>query len=77
MQSILRNQTGIECWIVEKANYRRSATGEKFIHPYSKGWLFNLKQVISWHCAAPGDGINWPIRQGCDKYTLTVSMQLL
>lgn len=69
----MRNQTGIEQWIIEKANYRRSITADQFTHPYSKGWLFNTKQVLSWHCAAPGDGITWPIIEGCDQYTLTVS----
>lgn len=35
MRSIWRNQTGIEDWILEKANYRRKDTEETyFIHPY-------------------------------------------
>ncbi|XP_014205833.1 palmitoyltransferase ZDHHC6 [Copidosoma floridanum] len=70
-QSIIKNQTGIESWILEKAAYRTSLTGELFVNPYSKGWWFNVKQVVSWHCAAPGDGIVWPVVDGCDQYTLT------
>ena len=34
LRAILRNQTGIEDWIVEKADYRRRNTKEKFLHPY-------------------------------------------
>lgn len=75
LQSIIKNQTGIESWILEKANYRRSTTAEDFVHPYSKGWLFNVKQVLSWHCTAPGDGVYWPVVEGCDQYTLTVSIE--
>ncbi|XP_031784989.1 palmitoyltransferase ZDHHC6 isoform X2 [Nasonia vitripennis] len=71
IHAIIKNQTGIECWILEKANYRRSTTAEQFVHPYSKNWLFNIRQVLSWHCSAPGDGINWPVVEGCDQYTLT------
>jgi hypothetical protein len=77
LQSVIKNRTGIECWILEKANYRRIASSEQFIHPYSKGWLFNIKQVFSWHCTASGDGINWPVIEGCDQYTLTVSIKFL
>ena len=72
MVSIVKNQTGIEAWIIEKANYRRSETSEKFIHPYSINTSFNIKQVLSWHCAPVGDGIHWPIVDSCDEYTLTV-----
>ncbi|KAJ8673476.1 hypothetical protein QAD02_004738 [Eretmocerus hayati] len=71
IQSIVKNQTGIEIWILEKANYRNFSMDKPFVHPYSKGWLFNIKQVLSWHCAAPGDGITWPVIEGCDQYTLT------
>ncbi|XP_014222161.1 palmitoyltransferase ZDHHC6-like [Trichogramma pretiosum] len=72
ISSIVKNQTGIESWILEKANYRRSTTAEEiFVNPYSKGWLFNIKQVVSWHCNAPGNGIDWPVAEGCDQYTLT------
>ncbi|XP_008549087.1 palmitoyltransferase ZDHHC6 [Microplitis demolitor] len=72
LSAILRNTTGIEDWILEKAKYRRFGTDDVFIHPYSKGWLFNIKQVLKWHCMPEGDGIVWPVREGCDQYTLTV-----
>ncbi|KAH0568835.1 palmitoyltransferase ZDHHC6 [Cotesia glomerata] len=72
LSAILRNTTGIEDWILEKAKYRRFGTDDVFIHPYSKGRLFNIKQVLKWHCTPEGDGIVWPVREGCDQYTLTV-----
>lgn len=72
MVTIIKNQTGIEAWIVEKANYRRTNSKEKFLYPYSKDWLFNIKQVISWNCVPVGNGIDWPVVEGCDQYTLTV-----
>ena len=34
LRAIWRNQTGIEDWIIEKANYRRKDTDETFLHPY-------------------------------------------
>ena len=34
MRSIWRNQTGIEDWILEKAEYRRRDSNEKFENPY-------------------------------------------
>ncbi|XP_043497721.1 palmitoyltransferase ZDHHC6 isoform X1 [Polistes fuscatus] len=71
MISIIKNKTEIEDWISEKAYHRRFGTDEKFIHPYSKGWLFNMRQVFTWDCSPVGDGINWPVIDGCDQYTLT------
>ena len=34
LRAIWRNQTGIEDWIIEKADYRRRGTKEIFLHPY-------------------------------------------
>ena len=45
LRSILRNQTGIEDWIVEKAHHRRNPGDPKFVYPYNLGWKNNLKQV--------------------------------
>ncbi|XP_053982701.1 palmitoyltransferase ZDHHC6 isoform X1 [Hylaeus volcanicus] len=69
--AIIKNRTEIEAWILEKAHYRRHGTKDKFIYPYSKGWRFNVKQVLTWDCTPVGDGINWPVIEGCDQYTLT------
>lgn len=69
--SIVKNRTEIEAWISEKADYRRSGTKDKFVYPYSKGWRFNVRQVLTWDCTPVGDGIHWPVIEGCDQYTLT------
>lgn len=69
--SIIKNRTEIEAWISEKAHYRRFGTTDKFVYPYSKGWRFNLRQVLTWDCKPVGDGIHWPVVEGCDQYTLT------
>ncbi|XP_043271445.1 palmitoyltransferase ZDHHC6 [Venturia canescens] len=71
LSAILRNKTGIEDWILEKAQTRRYGSKDVFVHPYSKGWLFNAKQVLTWNCRPTGDGIVWPVIDGCDQYTLT------
>ena len=34
LRSIIRNQTGIEDWIIEKANYRRREAKTVFENPY-------------------------------------------
>ena len=44
LRAIWRNQTGIEDWIVEKADYRRRNTKEKFLHPYH---LVSAKDILS------------------------------
>lgn len=73
IRAIVRNRTGIEDWIVEKAKYRREGTDVTFIFPYDLGKKQNVKQVLSWTCAPIGDGILWEINENCDQYTLTVS----
>ncbi|XP_078037613.1 palmitoyltransferase ZDHHC6 isoform X2 [Augochlora pura] len=69
--AIVKNRTEIEAWITEKAHYRRFVTRETFIYPYSKGWRFNVRQVLTWDCTPVGNGIYWPVVEGCDQYTLT------
>lgn len=75
MKSILKNQTGIEMWIIEKAMYRRMYYPEldEFVYPYDLGYKENLKQVFNNENVAKGMGIEWPVIEGCDQYTLTVS----
>ena len=50
---------------------------EVFIFPYDMGskWK-NFKQVFTWSGVPEGDGLEWPIREGCDQYSLTVSSSL-
>lgn len=68
----MRNRTGIEDWILEKANYRYERTNEQFLFPYDLGVWQNIRQVVNWGCAPVGDGIYWKVRSGCTQYTLTV-----
>jgi len=71
IRSILRNQTGIEDWIREKADYRLAPTGQTFTWPYDVGRWNNLRQVVGWSCTPSGDGIQWPLAEGATHYTLT------
>lgn len=49
-------------------------TGETFIFPYDTGskWK-NFKQVFTWSGIPEGDGLDWPVRDGCHQYSLTVT----
>lgn len=75
MKVILRNKTSIESWIEEKAKDRIQyyQTGETFIFPYDLGsrWR-NFRQVFTGSGSPDGDGIEWQVREGCHRYTLTV-----
>lgn len=72
VRAIVRNRTGIEEWILEKAKYRREGTNEIFLFPYDLGTWENIKQVFYWTDTLPIEGIIWPIRDGCNEFTLTV-----
>lgn len=89
MRAVFRNRTGIEDWILDKALYRRQAMMraaredgndkyqvKPFVYPYDLGWIKNSAQVLNFSCLPIGDGINWPVVDGCDQYTLTVSSYL-
>jgi len=72
VKSVMKNQTGIEDWIMEKATYRHRNLGTEFVWPYHLGRFANLKQVVSMtSCKPSGDGITWPVVEGTDQYTLT------
>lgn len=86
LKSILKNSTGIEDWIIDKAIYRRKAMlkaareagdenfeVEPFVYPYDLGRIKNFAQVVNFSCLPIGDGVTWPVVDGCDQYTLTVS----
>lgn len=70
IKGIITNKTAIEAWIVEKADRPRTE-GDIFLYPYDLGWRENVKQVISLCHDYVGDGITWPVTEGCDQYTLT------
>ncbi|XP_053164093.1 palmitoyltransferase ZDHHC6 isoform X7 [Hemicordylus capensis] len=72
---ILRNKTSIESWIEEKAKDRIQyyQTGETFIFPYELGSKWNnFKQVFTWSGNPEGDGLEWPVKEGCHQYSLTI-----
>lgn len=71
LKGVLRNRTGIEDWILEKANYRRKDSKDNFTYPYDLGMLRNIRQVLSLTCQPTGDGIEWEVKEDCDQYTLT------
>ncbi|XP_059756297.1 palmitoyltransferase ZDHHC6 isoform X3 [Balaenoptera ricei] len=75
MKIILRNKTSVESWIEEKAKDRIQyyQLDEVFVFPYDMGsrWK-NFKQVFTWSGVPKGDGLDWPIREGCHQYSLTI-----
>lgn len=86
LRAIVRNRTGIEDWILDKAIYRRKVITKRakdngdehfevtpFVYPYDLGWRKNVKQVLNLGCIPIGDGITWPVVEDCDQFTLTVS----
>ncbi|XP_013187368.1 palmitoyltransferase ZDHHC6 [Amyelois transitella] len=69
IRSILKNQTTIEDWIMEKAVCRHMEQGLRpFVFPYDLGRKRNFEMVFS----AGYDGIHWPVRDGCGEYDLTL-----
>lgn len=71
VRGILRNRTGIEDWILDKAIRRRVNSKEKFTYPYNLGWWRNTKQVLNFSGSPIGNGVHWEVVDGCDQYTLT------
>ncbi|ESO04776.1 hypothetical protein HELRODRAFT_191722 [Helobdella robusta] len=73
LKVILKNETGIETWIREKANYRKREKGEgDFIYPYNLGRWNNLLMTLNIGNWGKMDGVWWPVREDCHQYTLTV-----
>ncbi|XP_033244549.1 palmitoyltransferase ZDHHC6-like [Drosophila miranda] len=73
IKAIIWNLSEIEGWIVKKAEYRRYASSSigiaipTFDYPYDMGVWRNILETFT----PSGDGINWPVRPGCDQYTMT------
>lgn len=73
MKSIIKNESGIESWIIEKALDRdRDPEEEEFIYPYNFGCWKNLQQVFTTSGMPKSNGITWPVQEGCNQYTLTI-----
>ncbi|KAK7005090.1 palmitoyltransferase ZDHHC6 [Biomphalaria glabrata] len=72
IRSILKNETGIESWIIDKAvNRDREEEEEDFVYPYNLGWKANLKQVFTFTGRPKSTGFKWDVAEGCDQFTLT------
>lgn len=71
LRAIIRNRTGIEDWILEKAQHRRAHTKTVFIFPYDLGLWRNFRQVVNFTCSPVGNGITYEVQDSCDQYTLT------
>ncbi|CAH1795576.1 unnamed protein product [Owenia fusiformis] len=74
IKSILRNETGIEQWIRDKAYYRprEEDETEEFIYPYDLGRWRNFTQVYNLSGNPVSDGITWDVIEDCDQYTFTI-----
>ncbi|KRY57004.1 Palmitoyltransferase ZDHHC6, partial [Trichinella britovi] len=66
LKLILRNRTGIEVYICEKANLRKRS--DEFVYPYDLGWKANFREL--WRPS--GDGICYPVKCGSSQYDLTI-----
>ncbi|KHN83617.1 Palmitoyltransferase ZDHHC6 [Toxocara canis] len=70
LKSIWKNRTGIEDYIVDKANsYERAV---EFFYPYDLGWKRNVREVLgTWNGLPVGDGVWWPIRRPTTQFTFS------
>ncbi len=48
-----------------------------FAFPYDLGWRSNLSLVVNRKLAPVGNGIDWQIRPGSNKYDFTVSVVVI
>jgi len=74
MKVVLKNETTIEEWIIEKAHFRRRiyANLPPFKNPYDLGRKNNFKFVMNLTCTPTGNGIDGPVASDCDQYSMTV-----
>ncbi|KAG1675088.1 Palmitoyltransferase ZDHHC6 [Nymphon striatum] len=79
VKSAMKNETGIETWIITKAISRRSTDDEDFIYPYDLGSYWkNFSQVLSFQngCRPLVQGItDWPLQESTHKYTFTIEQK--
>ena len=68
--SVIRNKTGIEVYICEKADDLTRSEDSTFVYPYDLGVWNNFKCFL-----IGGNGYDWPIRPGASKYALTVEQK--
>ncbi|KAM3724429.1 Palmitoyltransferase ZDHHC6 [Dirofilaria immitis] len=71
IRGIIRNRTGIEDYIVDKANARERNTA--FVYPYDLGWRRNVSDILlTWDGIPKGNGIWWPVISSTTQFTLSV-----
>nr|XP_039262780.1 palmitoyltransferase ZDHHC6-like [Styela clava] len=72
LKIIITNKTGIEQWIIDKAEERTGQGAPPFTYPYDLGYKKNLSQIINWNCRPEGSGYSWPVVEGCTNLTLSI-----
>ena len=60
------------CAILQ-AKYRPRPTNSRFVYPYNVGKWRNFRNVCHMGKREDLDGTWWPVREGCDQFTFTVS----
>ncbi|VDK17708.1 unnamed protein product [Anisakis simplex] len=70
LRSIHRNRTGIEDYILDKANsYERKII---FLYPYDLGWKRNFREVLgTWDGLPKTNGVWWPVRRPTTQFTFS------
>ena len=68
----MRTDSGVLSQGEDVSEEEASLRPEPFFNPYDLGRRRNWSLVMSPLGPARGDGISWPVRAGCDQYTLTV-----
>ncbi|KAL8612465.1 hypothetical protein ACOMHN_058593 [Nucella lapillus] len=72
LKIVVKNETGIETWIIDKARDReREEAEEPFTYPYNLGRYRNLRQVFTWSGRPRSDGYTWEVVDGCHQFALT------
>lgn len=70
IRGIIRNRTGIEDYIVDKANVRDR--NDVFVYPYNLGWRRNVSDVLlTWNSIPKGNGVWWPIVYPTTQFTFS------
>lgn len=75
LKIVFTNKTGIEAWIVDKANWRLKDVlelDEIYEYPYDLGRKGNFYDVF----VTPGNGISYPVKPGCHEFSLTYEQKM-
>ncbi|CAK9300294.1 unnamed protein product [Gordionus sp. m RMFG-2023] len=77
LKAVLYNTTEIEDWIIKKI-LRFGNERNSFKNPFDLGVKKNLKQFFGLdHTNIILDGMNWPVRDGCTLYSLSIEQKKL